>query len=262
MSELNDYTIPAEADNAPPVKRERIWELDAFRGICILCVVAVHLIFDLQYFAGLDFTTPRWFDFIQINGGVLFIILSGICVTLGHRFLKRGLIVFGAGMLITLVTIIMYKIGVADKDIIIYFGVLHLLGVCMLLYGLLRKLPTWLLVIIENILVIAGYWLMNSGITSRGACVWDLLIIVGVTPPHFVTSDYFPLLPFLGWFILGIVLGRTLYEKQQTLFPRFPYKSWPVRALSFIGRHSIWIYLLHQPVISGILALAEHFSAK
>ena len=132
MSELNDYIIPAEADNAPPVTRERIWELDAFRGICILCVVAVHLIFDLQYFAGFDFSTPRWFDFIQINGGVLFIILSGICVTLGHRFLKRGLIVFGAGMLITLVTIIMYKIGVADKDIIIYFGVLHLLGVCML----------------------------------------------------------------------------------------------------------------------------------
>ena len=259
---MADLTSTAEAEHTNVIKHERIWELDAFRGICIICVVAVHLIFDLQYFAGLNFTTPRWFDFIQTNGGVLFIILSGICVTLGHRFLKRGLIVFGAGMLITLVTIIMYKIGVADKDIIIYFGVLHLLGVCMMLYGILRKLPTWLLFVIENILVLAGFWLMYSGIHTKGANAADLLIIIGVTPRSFMSSDYFPLLPFLGWFILGIVLGRTLYEKQQTLFPKFPYKSWPVRALSFIGRHSIWIYLLHQPVISGILALVESVSAK
>ena len=249
--------IKNNADKTVTLKRERIWELDAFRGICIICVVIVHLIFDLQYFEGLDIKTPRWFDFIQMNGGILFIVISGICVTLGHRFVKRGLIVFGAGMLITLVTFIMYKIGVADIDIIIYFGVLHLLGVCMLLYGLIRKLPTWLLVVIENILIIAGYWLANSGRHPNGASASDILIIVGVTPPGFVTSDYFPLLPYLGWFLLGVFLGRTLYEKQQTLFPRFPYRSWPVRALSFVGRHSIWIYLLHQPLISGILALTD-----
>lgn len=249
--------IKNNADKTVTLKRERIWELDAFRGICIICVVIVHLIFDLQYFEGLDIKTPRWFDFIQMNGGILFIVISGICVTLGHRFVKRGLIVFGAGMLITLVTFIMYKIGVADIDIIIYFGVLHLLGECMLLYGLIRKLPTWLLVVIENILIIAGYWLANSGIHTKGASASDILIIFGVTPPGFVTSDYFPLLPYLGWFMLGVFLGRTLYEKQQTLFPRFPYRSWPVRALSFVGRHSIWIYLLHQPLISGILALTD-----
>lgn len=259
---MSDQTPKPVPEAAETTKRDRIWELDAFRGICIICVVVVHLIFDLQYFAGMNINTPRWFDFIQVNGGVLFIVLSGICVTLGHRFLKRGLIVFGAGMLITLVTIVMYKIGVADKDIIIYFGVLHLLGVCMMLYGLIQKLPTWLLVVIENIIIIAGYWLANTGIHTKGGNFRDILIIFGITPPAFVTSDYFPLLPFLGWFILGVILGRTLYVKQQTLFPKFPYRSWPVRAISFIGRHSIWIYLLHQPLISGILALAEALSKK
>ena len=115
-------------------KTDRIWELDALRGLCILCVILIHLIFDLIYFIGLDLHRPAWYVFIQQYGGVIFVVLSGCCATLGSRSFRRGCIVFACGMLISLVTFGMYRLGMASRDVIVWFGVLHLLGVCMMLY--------------------------------------------------------------------------------------------------------------------------------
>ena len=75
-------------------------------------------------------------------GGVVFVVLSGICVTLGRRSLRRGLIVFGCAMAVTLVTEAMVWLGLDSGSIVVRFGVLHLLGLCMLLWPLLRRLPT------------------------------------------------------------------------------------------------------------------------
>ncbi len=235
------------------IKKERIWELDAFRGICIIGVVIVHFIFDLTYFLNVDVKTPELFNFIQENGGVLFIILSGICVTLGHKFLMRGIIVFFSGLAITWVTYVMYLLKFAGKDIIIYWGVLHLLGACMMLYGLLKKIPTPVLPVIAAALIISGYIIANKTYDLTGFS--KIFVIFGFMFPGFTTGDYFPLLPHLGWFVLGIFIGRTLYKKKKTLFPRFPYRSVPVRIFSFLGRHSLIIYLLHQPLISIIISL-------
>ena len=112
-------------------KKDRIWELDAFRGLCILGVIIVHTIYDLQMFGMISYETPTLFNIIRDYGGLLFIIISGICVTLGHHNLRRGIIVFGCGMLITAVTYGMYYLDLADEYILIHFGVLHLLGICM-----------------------------------------------------------------------------------------------------------------------------------
>jgi len=247
-----DSTNTVSAASAPAIKKERVWELDALRGLFIICVVIIHAIFDMRYFLGMNINTPKIYDFIQDNGGVLFIIISGICVTLGTHFLKRGLIVLGAGGLITLATYFMYRLNFSGKDIIIYWGILHLLGFCMIVYGLIRKLPLWLTGVLGAAFVALGFYL-NTVITSGG---WmNLLVPFGLRPYGFMTGDYFPIFPHLGWFMLGIVLGRTVYKKKQTLLPKFPYKSWPIRALSFVGRHSLWIYLLHQPILSGIVEL-------
>jgi uncharacterized membrane protein len=80
---------------------------------------------------------------------------------------------------------------------------------------------------------------------------------LGLVPPSFSTSDYFPLLPNLGWFLLGAVMGRTIYRKKQTLLPFVSPKNPIVRFFSFLGRHSLWIYLLHQPILSGICMLLQ-----
>lgn len=227
---------------------KRIWELDAVRGICVLGMVIVHLIYDL---GSLGFeAAPPLFQFVQHWGGTAFVLICGICVTLGKKHIRRGLIVFGCGMLCTAVTAGMYRLGLAGKDIVIYFGVLHCLGVCMLFWSFLRRLSNWPLSVTGILLCAAGHFLERVTLVD-----FPWLVPLGFQYPGFFTSDYFPLLPNLGYFVFGILLGRTLYRRRETLLPQINSHSLPVRFLCECGRRSLIIYLLHQPLITGILAL-------
>lgn len=228
---------------------KRIWELDVLRGIMILGVVIIHLLFDLQYFLGIDVVKDPVLQYCLDRCGFLFVVLSGLCVTLGKHHIKRGLQVFACGMLITAVTAGMYFLGLVDKFIIIYFGVLHLLGVCMLLWALFRKLPPWAAAIFGVGFVALGVWLRSV----RGESFW--LVPLGVTFPGFSSSDYFPLLPHLGWFLLGASLGPLLYKEKRSKLPWKYQNSAVARFFGFCGRHSLWIYLIHQPVLYGIVML-------
>ena len=78
------------------MKNERIWELDALRGLCILGMILIHFVFDLVFFDGFELTLPPWFQYLQQYGHLFFILISGICATLGSKSFRRGLIVFGA----------------------------------------------------------------------------------------------------------------------------------------------------------------------
>ena len=98
-------------------------------------------------------------------------------------------------------------------------------------------------------LVGLGYWF--STVTVENPWLFPL----GLTAKGFVSGDYFPLLPQLGWFLLGAFLGKTLYRRKTTLFPRFPAQAAPIGALCWCGRHSLWIYLLHQPLLYGLTLL-------
>lgn len=230
--------------------KNRIWELDAFRGLCIIGMVIVHLVYDLvDLYRIVDWDYPQWFTFVKDWGGLLFLMLSGICVTLGSRSLRRGLIVLGCGMICTVVTCGMYYLGLTGKSIIIYFGILHCLGICMLLWPLLKKCPVWLLAVLGVILTAAGFYVATLWVDTP----W--LIPFGILYRGFASSDYFPLLPNLGYFLLGAALGRVIYAKKVSLFPKINTHNMILRFLQFCGRHSLWIYLLHQPVLSGICFL-------
>ena len=234
--------------------KKRIWELDALRGLFVLCVVFIHLMYDLTDLYNLiDLAYPAVYLFVQNWGGVLFLLISGICVTLGSHCIRRGILVFLCGMLITAVTAGMYFLGMAGSGVIIYFGVLHCLGICMLLWPLFRKLPNWALAGVGAILAVTGLLLTNVPVSHN----W--LMPLGLTGPHFASADYFPLLPHLGFFLLGAFLGKTLYRKQQSLLPKVNPEILPLRFLRLCGRHSLWIYLLHQPILSGILWLILMF---
>lgn len=227
--------------------KQRIWELDAFRGLCVLGMVIVHFIFDLVELYGLvQWEYPPIFSFIKDWGGVLFVLVSGTCATLGSRSVKRGAIVFSCGMLVTAVTFGLYWLGLANSAIIIYFGALHCLGVCMLLWPLFRKLPAAWLAVVGGVLTALGLWL-------RTRC-WDFpwLIPLGFQTPDFLSADYFPLLPNMGFFLLGAALGRVLYAKKESLLPNVNTSRAPIPFLTACGRNSLLIYLLHQPIITGI----------
>ena len=231
--------------------KKRIWELDALRGLCILGMVIVHFVYDLvELYALVPMEYPEWFAFVKDWGGVLFLLLSGTCATLGSGHTRRGLLVFACGMVCTAVTLGMYLLGFSGKEIIIYFGVLHCLGVCMLLWGGFRKLPTWALGVLGAALTAAGLWLRTRYVS------FPWLIVLGFVPDWFASSDYFPLLPNLGFFLLGAVLGRTVYRQKTTRLPSVNKKSPALRFLTLCGRHSLRIYLLHQPILAGIMTLA------
>ena len=71
----------------------------------------------------------------------------------------------------------------------------------------------------------------------------------------FASSDYFPLLPHLGWYMLGTVLGRTVYADKKTRLPGTFRESAITRFFCWCGRQSLFIYLLHQPIVYGLLEL-------
>ena len=231
--------------------KKRIWELDALRGLCILGMVVVHVVYDLVELYGLiEWEYPPLFTFVQSWGGVLFLLISGICVTLGSRCIRRGLLVFACGLVVSGVTYGMYHFGFAGKSLIIYFGVLHCLGACMLLWPVFRRLPHWALAVLGAVLVAVGLYLRTL---SGAAFPW--LMPLGLPWKGFASSDYFPLLPYFGFFLIGSALGKSAYRSKESLLPKVSTKNPIIRFFLLCGKHSLWIYLLHQPILSGIFYL-------
>ena len=215
----------------------RIRELDAARGFCILAMVAVHLIYDLtELYPVLKLPNPRLYLTVKNWGGIAFFLISGMTATLGHRHLRRGLTVFGCGILVSAVT------GFAGMPV--RFGVLQSLGCCMLLWYFFKGASPGRLLAVGIAMAATGF--LFAGITVRAAFLYPL----GLTAPTFSSADFFPLLPYFGYFLLGAACGKRFYRDKISLFPNSPHFSF----LRFCGRHSLWIYLLHQPVLYAICA--------
>ena len=228
----------------------RIWEIDALRGLLILCVIVSHSLFYLSYILG-RFRLPGWVAFVMDYGGAVFVVLSGLSATLGRRGFRRGLLVFAGGMVLTLGSIVAVVLGWLEEGMIIRFGVLHLLGFCMILSPLLKKLPSGVLLGLGLGLVALGYWLSGQGALTELRYLFPL----GLRYPGFTSGDYFPLAPHLGWFCLGMVLGRSLYAEKKTRLPQVNAETPVLRFLRWCGRNSLYIFILHLPLVGLIMML-------
>ncbi len=228
--------------------KPRIWEIDALRGFLILCVVVVHTVYAVQELLT-PFVLPKGLYYLFHYGGAAFVVLSGLSATLGSRSFFRGILVFACGMVLTLGSILTCRWGILSDKMVIRFGVLHLLGLAMMLYPLLKKLPSPLLLALALATIVLGAWFTTRTVDAT------FLYPLGLCYSGFSSGDYFPIFPQLGWFMLGIVLGRRFYAQRQTRFPRINAQRLPFRFLRFCGRHSLWIYLLHLPVV-GLVVLA------
>lgn len=218
----------------------RIWELDFLRGLALIMMTYFHLIYDMNELFGYSVNYEG-----NINGligklsALLFMTISGISVCLGRSSFKRGLKVLAAALLVTLASYIF------DNDYFIIFGILHFLGLCMLLSGFLKKLPWYVLITAAAAIAVFGYTFPLDNFSN------NYFIILGFRKPSFVSSDYYPLLPYMGIFMFGIVLGKTLYREKKSLLRPLPGH----KILSLAGRHTLPIYLVHQPVILLVLYL-------
>lgn len=218
----------------------RIRELDAARGFCILAMVAVHLIYDLtELYPVLDWQYPPVFLLLKDGGGIVFFLISGISATLGRRHLRRGAIVFGCGLLVSTVTVLAGYLPIR-------FGVLHCLGLCMLLWELFRGVSLRALWGFCAAFAVLGWCFSRTTVTAT----W--LYPLGLASPGFMSADYFPLLPYFGYFLAGAALGKQLYPTRESLFPKLPRLSFLCRC----GRHSLFLYLIHQPVLIFLIEAA------
>lgn len=245
---------------------KRIYFLDELRGFALLAMVVHHALYDVGFVLGYDWGYEA-FDFLCLFQPIfwgIFIITSGICSRLSRNTVKRGIIVLGCGLAVTLVTaVIMPLIGITGAEI--YFGILSCLGCSMIITGLLQK-------VIERINPIAGmavamlvfltfYSVGNGsllfGLIKLPAALYssNLLMPLGFYSDGFFSADYFPLLPWLFMFIFGAFLGG--YARAGA-FPQALYKS-RSKALQTIGKNSLWVYLLHQPALYAIMYIISFF---
>lgn len=240
---------------------KRFWEVDSLRGLAIVMMVFFHFIFDLSYFGIYSFNISSgfWWWFARVTASI-FIFLVGVSLSLsyarttilnGHltekklflKYLKRGLRIFAYGLLITAATYIFIGEG------FIVFGILHFIGIAIILEFVFIK-RKYLNLFLGLAFIAAGIYLMSFRFDFYG------LLWLGFTPNNFYTVDYFPLLPWLGVVSLGIFFGNTLYEKYVRRF-KLPDLSdnLTVRVSGFLGKHSLLIYLVHQPLIIILLYL-------
>ena len=238
-------------------KAGRLAGLDTIRGITLLSMMLYHTCWDLVFLFGKKIP-----GYSGLGGYVwqqsicwTFILLAGFCWSLGSHHLKRGLIVFGSGILITFVTLLVMP----ESRVI--FGVLTLIGSCMLLLIPMEKL----LLKLRAEIGLAGSFLLfllfrNVNTGYLGFENWNILKLpdgfyenlfttyLGFPQKGFFSADYFSLLPWFFLFLTGFYLYQ-LVQKNHMMEKLF---SWRVLGFDVIGRHSLLIYLLHQPVVFGI----------
>ena len=237
---------------------ERYWELDALRGLAILLMTSYHFVFDLTLFgySRANVFAGVW-RFYGRASAVLFLLLAGASLAISAArgmarpgaaprcavYLVRGLTLAGWGLVISLVS--WAYIG----QPVIIFGILHLIGVATVLAcPFLRLFPAN--AAIGIVLIAAGVFLNTLPVAHP----W--LIWLGLRPPQLRQLDYFPLLPWFGVVLLGMAAAQTLYPGGARRFPVPDWGSRPgVRHLVWLGQRSLVIYLLHQPVLFGLLTL-------
>uniref|UniRef100_UPI0040567633 heparan-alpha-glucosaminide N-acetyltransferase n=1 Tax=Acetatifactor sp. TaxID=1872090 RepID=UPI0040567633 len=238
-------------------EKKRYEYLDILRGITLISMILYHTMWDLVYIAKIKI------DWYPSEGAYIwqqsicwtFILLSGFCWSFGRQKWKRAFLVFSGGMIITLVT------SLVMPNQRVMFGVLTFLGSSMFvmipLEKVLKKCPASMGAIISAVLFLLTKNI-NRGFFGIGELQWfelpkswydrgDVMTFLGFLDKDFHSTDYFSFFPWIFLFIAGYFLYRIITEHR--LLGISGLMKLKNRPLAFIGRHSLLIYMLHQPVI-------------
>ena len=230
--------------------KERILEIDALRTVAIVMMVIYHLAFDLQSFVGIniDVLHGGWMLFARATA-ITFLIVSGITTEITwiklndkNKYKKKiqnqALRIFYAALLVSIATFLF------DRDTYVRFGILHCIAISIFLSSFLPR-HSYKKVIIGISIIILGY-----SVTLFGNIETELLLPFGIYSSQFSSLDYFPLFPWMGVLLIGQVIGgislKYMHSYANNSFRWYAF--WP-------GRHALFIYLIHQPLLIGIIKL-------
>jgi uncharacterized membrane protein len=239
------------ADEIPPDRpvpplRHRIAWLDAARGVALVAMAIYHFIWDLDFFGYLPSGTatsgaPALFA-RAIAGS--FLVLVGFSHAVAgsdsSRFLLRLGKIAGAAALITGVSL------AATPETFIYFGILHHIATASVLLLLAARLPLSALGLLAGA-SFAMPWLWPDALLPSNPAL--AFLGLSASPPP--SNDFVPLFPWFGWVVLGLIAGRVIAPSANR-GTEAPF------LLGWLGRHSLTFYLLHQPVLLGLVWLATH----
>ena len=253
----------------------RIWELDFIRGFCICLMIMDHTLYDLAYvfrerwfpdgasggilYALCEFAHSWYFpwvvrDFFWCTTVFCFIFICGISCSFSRSNLKRGLKLAGVAIALSIFTYGADYFSGQNDQFTIRFGVLHMLAACILLYCLLRPLSAKWRFVIAFAAIAPG---LVFSFRPMATDVQFFALFVHTTS-GFRSADYFPLLPWLGYFLLGTLVGPALYKNRTSLF-KTRVRDHACRPILFVGRHSLFFYLFHQPLVYLVLLSLSFF---
>lgn len=234
--------------------------LDLIRGAAIVNMIIYHALWDLVYLC--DAYIP-WYESLgtyiwQQAICWTFILVSGFSFCLGKKSLKRGILVTLMGVIISVVTSVL----IPEEKIL--FGILTLIGSCMIIFSFLDKhLQKSKPLIGLTVSIIAFVLFRNINDGYVGFEKWNLVKLpdflyanifstyLGFPKSGFESSDYFSLFPWIFLFSVGYYLFKICKMKNWLRY----FEQSRIKWLEKMGKHSLGIYMLHQPIIYLILSL-------
>jgi uncharacterized membrane protein len=244
-------------DSAETRRLPRIPLIDQLRGIALIAMAVYHFTWDLSFFGYIapeTATTGGWRLFARVIAGS-FLFLVGFSLVLGHvqGFRPRAFLI-RLGKLGLAAALISVATWFAFPQTFIFFGILHAIAAASLLGLLFVRLPVVVTLLMAAAAVAAPLYL-RAAIFDHPALWW---VGLSVNIPR--SNDYVPLLPWFAPVLLGIALARLFVASplpERLAGFGAATKTWWKTLLEKAGRHSLAIYLIHQPLLIALVYVAS-----
>lgn len=251
--------------------RNRHYYIDLARGIVFILMVLDHLLYNIsslfdyywyKYFPS-DYYLNTLSSFVSAYRhsslgyslrlafvACIFIFISGISAHFSKNNFKRGLKLLIIALALTLGSYIV-SIIIDNPGFVIVFGILHCLSLCMLLTPLLKKTNKYILLVISVLIIGFGFYFSTVHVTT------NIFMMFNLTAFGFTSADYYPLFPFLGFYILGYLFGDYYFNFKNNSKITEKYND---NIFTYFGRNTLIWYFLHQVILVVFLALFTYVS--